>query len=127
MWVNLPFITMDDAIFKVMVAWYLEWCTMDLAKLEKVIAQQQKQETKLHITKLVERKFQEHEVAMQWKAGEVAVTAQMAETTTVPTKETKEGQDMSMEQDIQEEAETKEHTTKSTQVKRSRVQEKPIT
>lgn len=42
MWVKLPFITMDDAIFNVMVAWYLEWCTTDLAELEKIITQQQK-------------------------------------------------------------------------------------
>lgn len=34
---------------------------------------------------------------MQWKASEAAVTVQMAETTTVPTKETEEGQDMSTE------------------------------
>ena len=39
-WVKLPFIAMDDVIFVVMESWPLEWHTLDLAEMEKIIAQQ---------------------------------------------------------------------------------------
>lgn len=67
---------------------------------------------------------------MQWKVAEVVATVQTEETTTTPIEETKEGREMSMEKDIQWEAETEERTDptpKSTQLKRLHVQEKPTT
>lgn len=65
---------------------------------------------------------------MQQKSVYIVATMQMAETTTTPTEETTEGQEMSIEQDIQGEAEIEacmNPTPKSTQLKRPRVQEKP--
>lgn len=37
-WVTLPFITTDDAIYEVMVAWPQVWCTSDLAALERMVS-----------------------------------------------------------------------------------------
>jgi len=93
----LPFIATDDAIFNVMASWSPELHISNLEELEKITAQQQKRETKLHIAKLAERKCQEQEATTQWKAIEVAATVQMVETTTAPTEETEEGQEMSTE------------------------------
>lgn len=49
-WVKLLFIAMDDAIFEAIAAWPPEWCTPDLAELEKIAAQQWKKELNLCIT-----------------------------------------------------------------------------
>lgn len=105
-WAKLPFIVVDDAIFKVMAAWSLELRALDLVELEKTTTQQWKKEAKLCITKLEEKKHQEEEAVVQWKAAETTTTTWMAKTTTASTKEIEEGQEMSMKQDIQGEVET---------------------
>lgn len=35
---KLLFVAIDDEIFDVMVAWSLEWHTLDLEELEKIVA-----------------------------------------------------------------------------------------
>ena len=94
-WTKLPFISMDDAIFTALETWPQEWCTPDLAGMEKAIAQQRKKETKLHIMQLVEKRLQEQEAATQQKKANAAAAAQTVETTTVPIKEAERGQEMS--------------------------------
>jgi len=74
-----------------MESWSLEWSAPDLVEMEKIGAQQRKKETKLCIAQLVERKCQEQEAATQRNAAEVAAAVEMTETTTMPTKEFKEG------------------------------------
>jgi len=54
-WIKLPFVATDDAIFNVLEAWPSEWCTLDIAKIAKSIAQKKKDEAKLHITQLDEK------------------------------------------------------------------------
>lgn len=79
-----------------------------------------KKKTKLHIMKLVERKCQEQDAAMQRKMVEATEIEHMEQTTSTPTKATEEGQEISMEQDIQGEEETLEYmdlTKKLTQLK----------
>lgn len=56
---------MDDAIFDVMAKFSLEWHTLDLEKLVKIVAQEQRKEAKLCIMNLAERKCQEQEAAMK--------------------------------------------------------------
>jgi len=41
-WTKLPFVATDDTIFTVLETWPLEWCTPDLAELEKAAAQKKK-------------------------------------------------------------------------------------
>lgn len=60
-WVNLLFIATDDVIFAVMESWPLEWCTLDLAAMEKITEQQWNKDTKLHIVQLAERRRHEQE------------------------------------------------------------------
>jgi len=37
-WVKLPFIAMNNAIYKVLAAWPLEWRALDVAVLERMVA-----------------------------------------------------------------------------------------
>lgn len=120
-WVKFLFIATNDAIFEVIALWSPEWRAPDLAQLEKIATQQKRRETKLCITKLVERKRQKQDAATQKRIAEAAVIEHMVRTIAVPTDETEEGQEMSMEQNIHGEEETPECTnltTKLTQIKR---------
>ena len=56
---------MGDAIFTVMEPWPLEWHTLDLVKMEKVVAQQREKDTKLCIMKLAERRREEQNTSTQ--------------------------------------------------------------
>ena len=47
-WSELPFIATDDVIFDVLQIWPLEWCTPDIAAVEKPTTQK-KNEAKLHM------------------------------------------------------------------------------
>jgi len=39
-WVKLLLIETDDMIFAMMKSWHPEWCTPDLAEMEKIAGQQ---------------------------------------------------------------------------------------
>lgn len=122
----MSFIATNDAIFEVMVSWSPEYHAPDLEKLQNIVAQQRNRETKMCIVKVVERKSHEQEAATQGKAVEETTIENMVQTTTMPTEETEEGQELFTKQDIQGESETQECmdlTTKVTQLKWSRDQE----
>ncbi len=55
-WTNLPFIATDDVIFIVLETWPTERCAPDLAEMEKAATQKKKDDAKLHITQLAERR-----------------------------------------------------------------------
>ena len=74
-WKNLPFIAIDDAIFTVLETWPPEWCTLDLAELEKAAAQKRKDEAKLRVTQLAEKRHNKKaaaEVRAVREAGQAA-------------------------------------------------------
>jgi len=73
--VKILFIAMNDAIFKVMVTWSIEWHTQDLKELENLVEKQQKRETKLFLMKLEERQCKEQEVATQWREDKAVARA----------------------------------------------------
>ena len=81
----------DDAIYEVMEAWPLEWHTLDLATMEKIVEQQQKKDAKLRIAWVAKKRCQEQEMATQLKATEAATTAQTVEPTTTSIRELEEG------------------------------------
>ena len=47
---KLPFVATDNRIFTILETWLPEWHAPDLAKLEKVVAQKKKDDSKLCIT-----------------------------------------------------------------------------
>lgn len=55
--------------------WPLEWCTPDLANLEKTVAQKRKNDAKLCITQLAEKRHNEKVVAKVRVACEIAQEA----------------------------------------------------
>jgi len=56
---KLSFIATYDAIFTVLETWPSEWHALDLAELEKVVAQKMKDDVKLRVTQLAEKRQQE--------------------------------------------------------------------
>lgn len=62
-WTKLPFVATNDAIFIVLETWPPEWCAPDLAELEKVTAQKMKDDAKMCITQLAERRWNEKAAA----------------------------------------------------------------
>lgn len=62
-WTKLPFVATDDAIFNVLEAWPLEWCTPDIAKLDRSAAQKKKDIAKFRIAQLAEKRRKETTVA----------------------------------------------------------------
>lgn len=74
-WTKLPFIAFDDTIFISLETWPPEWCTPDLAGMEKAGAQQREKDAKWHIVQLAEKRHQEQEVATQQKTTDAAAMA----------------------------------------------------
>jgi len=70
-WKELPFVAMKDVIFDVL-EWPPEWRAPDIAAMEKSTVQKNKEETKLRMVQLVEKRRKEVVVA---KAQEVQDTA----------------------------------------------------
>ena len=58
-WTKLPFVATDDAIFNILEAWPPKWHTPNLTEIKKSVAQRKKDETKLHIAQLVEKRRKE--------------------------------------------------------------------
>lgn len=56
-WSELPFIATDDVIFNVLDTWPPEWHTLDIIPVEKFVAQKKKEETKLHMAQLTEKRM----------------------------------------------------------------------
>jgi len=48
-WSELPFVAMGDVIFDVLETWLPEWCTPNIATIEKFVAQKKKKEAKLNM------------------------------------------------------------------------------
>lgn len=55
-WRKLPFVAIDDVIFNAMETWQLEWHALDIVEIEKSAAQRKKDEAKLHIAQLAEKR-----------------------------------------------------------------------
>lgn len=71
-WTKLPFIAIDDDIFFMLDSWPAEWHASDLAKRDRTVAQTQKDETKLRVTKLAQQRCNEK------AAAEVSATREAA-------------------------------------------------
>jgi len=95
----------------VLETWPPEWCTLDLAELDKKTVQKRKDDAKHHVTQLVERRHNEKVAAEvratrgvaqaapeQKKATEVATT-QIAEAEIV---QAEEGQAVSIGQEVED-------------------------
>lgn len=58
-WTKLPFVAIDDTIFTVLEIWPPEWHAPDLEELEKMETQKKKDDAKLCITQLAEKRCKE--------------------------------------------------------------------
>lgn len=74
-WTKLPFVAIDDVIFIVFETWPPEWNTPDLVELENVVAQKKKDNAKLHITQLAEKRRNEKLAVEVMAVREVAQKA----------------------------------------------------
>jgi len=117
-WAKLPFIATDDTIFTILETWPLEWHTPDLAELEKVAAHKKKDDAKMCVTQLAEKRWKEKVAAEVWVVREVAQkaadqkkaieAATVAHETEAATTQANEGQEMSSQGQEEEEIETAE-------------------
>lgn len=62
-WMKLLFLATNDAIFTVLETWPPEWCAQNLGELEKAAAQKKKDDAKLCVTQLEEKRQNEKAVA----------------------------------------------------------------
>ena len=58
-WSELPFVAMEDVIFDVLETWLLEWRAQNIAAMEKSVAQKKKEDAKLRMMQLAEKRRQE--------------------------------------------------------------------
>lgn len=70
-WTKLPFIAINDVIFTVLETWPPEWCALDFAELEKKTIWKRKEDAKLHVTQLAEKRRNEKVTAEVRAAHEV--------------------------------------------------------
>ena len=70
-WMKLPFV----AIFTVLETWPLEWHAIDLAEFEKAATQRKKDDAKLRITQLGEKRRKEAVAIEVWAAWDVTQKA----------------------------------------------------
>lgn len=73
-WTKIPFIAIDDAIFYVLESWPPRWCALDLVELDRIAAQKQKEEAKLRVMKLAEKR-QDEKVVIEIKVIREATKA----------------------------------------------------
>ena len=75
-WVKLPFVATDDIIFNVIDTWPPECCAPDIAEIENLVVQRKKDEAKLRIAQLDEKRRKEAvtaKVRALWDAAQKAV------------------------------------------------------
>lgn len=58
-WRKLPFVATNDAIFNVLETWPPKWCAPNIVEIEKLMAQRKKEEAKLRIAQLAEKRRKE--------------------------------------------------------------------
>ena len=60
-WHSVPYLATDDDIFEVLESWPLEWhtATGSVVEMDKFTAQRKKEETKLRMAQLVEKRRKE--------------------------------------------------------------------
>ena len=69
-WKKLPFVATEDAIFIVLETWPSEWYAPDLVELEKAATQKKKDDAKLHVTQLAEKRKKETSATKERAAWE---------------------------------------------------------
>jgi len=69
---KLPFVAIDDVIFKILETWLSKWRTPDIAKLEKLEAQRKKEEVKQCIVQLAEERRKKAVAVEEWMAWDTA-------------------------------------------------------
>jgi len=73
-WRELPFIAMDDVIFNVLETWLLEWHAPDLVTMDKSATQRKKEEAKLCMVQLAEKRRQKVATTKAQEAREATQT-----------------------------------------------------
>ena len=58
-WYDLSYLATDDVIFNVLETWPSKWHAPDITEIEKLAAQRKKEEAKLRIAKLTEKRRKE--------------------------------------------------------------------
>lgn len=127
-WTKLPVVATDDTIFTGLEAWPPEWLAPNIAKLERSATKKKKDNAKLRIAQLVEKRQKETVATKVWAGREVAQKAAKQENAAIATTtqevatKTVEGQTMPSQGQAAEETETQEEgtdpQTASTQLKR---------
>ncbi len=106
-WTKLPFVATEDTIFTILETWPPKWHAPDLEELEKVVAQKKKDDAKLRITQLTEKRRKEkatdevgevqkaaQKSVEQKKSAKATTTAQEVEEATTEAEETSSGQEV---------------------------------
>lgn len=67
-WRKLAFLAIDDVIFNILETWSLEWGAPNIIETEKSVAQTKKDEAKLRIAQLTEKRRKDTVAAKVWVA-----------------------------------------------------------
>ena len=73
-WNELPYMATDDVIFDVLETWLPEWCAPDISTMEMSVKQKKKEEAKLCMAQLAEKRRKEAVVAKAQEARDAAQT-----------------------------------------------------